>query len=82
MPNKKSDKRPLIKMPVNVDIERSKTHERKVLEFVPNTVKAGEAIIVRADKWGGILKPCFVVLNVDGKELIIKQLKEEKDKTS
>jgi hypothetical protein len=77
MSKKKSGKKPLFGLPINVDIENTKIQEKKILEFVPNTVKPHEAIVVKAEKWGGLLKQSFVVLNIDGKELMIKQIKEE-----
>jgi len=76
--NKNSNEKPLFKLPLNIDIENTKIQERKILEFVPNTIKSGEAIIVRTKKYAGLSEPCFVVANMNGK-ITIKQLKEEKD---
>ena len=80
MSNKKSNEKFLSKFPLNINYENIK--ERKILEFDPRKIKAGEATIVKVDKWAGLSNTCFAVLNVDGKNLIIKPLKEEKDKIS
>jgi len=81
MSNKKSRKKPLIESPLKLGYEIAKTEERKILEFDPNRVKAGEAIIVKVGRLGGLTNTCFAVLNVDGRDLVIKQIKEAKDKT-
>lgn len=73
MPKKKTDK-----LPVSLRYERARIEERKMLQFIPNTVKDGEAIIVRTKKWAGISEPCFVVVNNKG-EITVKQIKEEKE---
>jgi len=82
MSPKKSEKKTLFGLPISadidVDIANTRTQEKKILEFVPNTVKPHEAIVVKADKWAGLLKQSFVVLNIDGKDIVIKQIKEEK----
>ena len=79
MSTKKRNKKPLIKLsPLNIDIENVKVQERKILEFVLNTIKSGEAIIVRTKKYAGLSEPCFVVANING-EIKIKQIKEDKN---
>jgi hypothetical protein len=82
MTPEKPEKKPLFRLPisadVNVDVANIKTQEKKILEFVQNAVKPQEAIVVKADKWGGLVKQSFVVLNVDGKDILIKHIKEDK----
>jgi len=81
MPQKKSGKKSLIESPVKLGYEVTKTQERKILEFDPNRVKAGECVIVKVGKFGGLTNTCFAVLNKDGEEIIVKHLKEEKSET-
>ncbi len=66
-----------VKLPANIDInvDRTRVEEKKVLEFVPNTVRNGEAIIVRIKKYGGLAETCFVVCNKNGK-IVVMQVKE------
>lgn len=71
MPRRKSDKPPF-----SLNYEITRVEERKMLQFIPNTVKNGEAIIVRTKKWAGIAEACFVVCKNKGK-IEIKQIKEE-----
>jgi hypothetical protein len=52
---------------------------RRILEFVPNTIHAGEAVIVRTKKYWGLSEPCFVVYNIDGR-VEFKQIKEVRRK--
>lgn len=81
MSKKKSGKESLIQFPVKIDYENIKTQERRILEFDPNRIKAGEAIVVKVAKFGGLTNVSFAVLNIDGKDILVKQLKEEKSKT-
>lgn len=67
-----SEKESLIKSPVSLGVEIKKTNDRKVLEFVPNTIKEGEAIIVRTKKWAGLSEACFVVCLNNGKISIVQ----------
>jgi len=69
---------PLVETPVKMGYERKNIKERQILEFVPNTIKDGEAVIVRTKKWAGLSEPCFAVANNKGK-IKIKQIKEEKE---
>lgn len=71
MPNKKEPLLPPFEYPVKY------LKKREILEFVPNTLKQGEAIIVRTKKNLGLSEPCFVVFNNNG-NIEIKQIKEEK----
>jgi len=75
------DKKPLFKFPINldVDIQDKDIKERMILEFVPHTIKPDEAVVVRVSNWCGLKNTAFVVLNRDGKELIIRQLKESSE---
>ena len=72
-----NDKKPF-KLPINFDIDIKDIKDRKILEFVPHTIKPDEAQIVRVSNWGwsGLQKTTFVVLNKGGNELIIERLKE------
>lgn len=69
-----SNKEPLLP-PLDYPIKYEK--KREILEFVPNMIKSGEAIIVRTKKNLGLSEPCFVVFNNNG-NIEIKQIKEEK----
>jgi len=82
---KRSKKRkPFFKFPLganldaNVEYARKNVKEKRVLEFVPNRVKNGEAIIVRIKRWAGLREACFVVSNNNGK-ITIEQVIEEKE---
>jgi len=68
---------PLIESPLNIKYENIK--EKQTIEFIPNTIKEGEATIVRIKKWVGISEPCFAVALVNGK-IQVKQIKEEEQK--
>lgn len=72
MPPKKT----IAKLPINAEITytKIKKEERRILEFDPTRIKAGEAVIVKVSKWGGLSNQSFVVLNIKGKELLIRQL--------
>lgn len=71
---------PLVETPIKVEIEKKDIKERQILEFVPNTIKDGEVVIVRTKKWAGLSEPCFAVANIKGK-IKVKQIKEERDKS-
>jgi hypothetical protein len=81
MTRKKSDKKSLIQSPFEIEINygKMKTEERKILEFDPNRIKANEVVVVNVSKWGGLLNQSFAVLNCNGKEIVIRQLKKEKN---
>lgn len=49
--------------------------EKKTLEFDPDRIKPGEAIVVKVSKWDGLVNAFFAVMNVGGKQIIIKRLK-------
>lgn len=70
------DKKPFFKLPFNIDIQDKDIKERRILEFVPHTIKPNDAQVVIVPKWDGFRKTAFVVLNKDGKEIIVRQLKE------
>ena len=74
MPSDETKKEITIKSPLNINIENSKTQDRRILEFIPNKLKEGEAIIVKTKRWTGISEACFAVCLKDGK-LNIQQLK-------
>ena len=59
-----------------ISYKKKKTENKQILEFDPNRIKQGEAVVIQVPKWGGLLNQCFVILNVDGKKMIIRQLKE------
>lgn len=65
-------------IPVNISYDSSKTEEKKIVEFDPNRAGPGEIIIVKVEKWRGLFNSCFAVMNVDGKEIIVKPLNESK----
>jgi hypothetical protein len=69
--------RSLIGLPITVDFAGVKTEERKILEFDPNKIKKGQLIIVKVSKFMGFSNAVFAVLNVDGKNVVIKQLKDK-----
>jgi len=73
------DKKLPFKLPFNFDIDIQNIKERRILEFVLHTIKPNDAQIVVVPNWGGLKKTGFVVLNKDGKEIIIKQLKENSE---
>lgn len=75
------DKKPFFKFPVNfdVDIQDKDIKVRKILEFVPGSIKPGDAQVVIVPKWNGLRKTAFVVLNIDGKEISVTQLKESSE---
>ncbi len=77
MSNKKSIKLP--KLPVNIDIEHTKILEKKILEFVPHTIKPNDAQVVKVKSLGGLSEKAYVVLNVDGKNIIIKECTSQKE---
>jgi hypothetical protein len=64
--------RPLVP-PLEYPIKYEK--KRKILEFVPNTINSGEAIVVRTKKNLGLSEDCFVVYNNNG-NIEIKKVKE------
>lgn len=76
------DKKPFFKLPINldVDIQDKDIKVRKILEFVPHTIKPNDAQVVIVPKWNGLRKTAFVVLNIDGKEISVTQLKESSEK--
>lgn len=49
--------------------------EKKTLEFDPQRIKPGEAIVVKISKWDGLVNSFFAIMNVGGKRVIIKRLK-------
>jgi hypothetical protein len=67
MSNNENDKKLSIKLPFNIDIANTRIQERKILEFVPYTIKSGQAIIVRTKKNAGLSERCYVVCNRKGK---------------
>ena len=60
-----------------IDIKNAKTVEKKVLEIDPDRIKVGEAIIYKVPSWFGFKNECFAILNIDGKRLIVEQLKRK-----
>ena len=74
--DKNSNEKPLIKLPLNVDLKDIKIQERKILEFNPNRIKSGEAIVVKVKKFAGLSEQCFAVANING-EIIVKCLKDK-----
>ena len=81
MPDDKKDKKPF-KFPFgfDIDIQDKDIKVRKILEFVPHTIKPNDMTITRVPDWGGLKNQTFAVLNKDGKEIIIKQLKKSSEK--
>ena len=61
-----------------IKYEKIDIKEKKILEFIPNTIKNGEVAIVRVKKWAGISELCFAIANNNGK-ITIKQFQEEND---
>ena len=59
----------LFKFPIYYDVEDKKKYEKKVLEFIPNIIRKGEAIIVRVPKYLGFSEKTFVrpCINTTGK---------------
>lgn len=49
--------------------------EKKTLEFDPDRIKPGEVIVVKVSKWDGLVNVFFAVMNVGGKQILIKRLK-------
>ena len=78
------DKKPFFKFPINldVDIQDKDIKVRKILEFVPGSIKPNDAQVVIVPKWDGLRKTAFVVLNIDGKEISVTQLKESSEEES
>jgi hypothetical protein len=52
---------------------------RRILEFIPNSIREGEAVIVKTKKYLGLSEPCFVVYNINGK-VSFKQIMESRRK--
>ena len=75
------DKKSFFKFPINldVDIQDKDIKVRKILEFVPGSIKPNDAQVVIVPKWDGLRKTAFVVLNIDGKEISVTQLKESSE---
>ena len=59
-----NNKKPAFKLPINIDIKD--TYDKKVLEFVPNRINEGEAIIVNTKRYLGLSHKKFVVQHVNG----------------
>ena len=80
MPDDKKDKKPF-KFPFgfDIDIQDKNIKERRILEFVPGSIKPGDAHVVIVPKWDGLRKTAFIVLNIDGKEIDVTQLKESSE---
>ncbi len=72
-PNREALREVLGRLPVDIQIKYEK--ERKILEFVLNRIKDGEAIVVKTKKWAGISEACFVVSMYNG-VVSIQQVKE------
>lgn len=72
--NKEKEKLPLPSVEFPIKYEKT----RQILEFVPNTINSGEAVIVKTKKYWGLSEPCFVVHNNNGK-IEIRQIKEERE---
>jgi len=67
----------LIPFPLNISYDSSKTEEKQIVEFDPNRIEPGEIIIVKVEKWRGLSNSFFAVMNVDGREIIVKPLNEK-----
>ena len=74
--SRKTKKSSLISLPVNFSFDSSKTEEKQIVEIDPNKIAPGEIGIIKVGKWGGFSSKCFAVMNVDGKEVIIRLLAE------
>lgn len=69
-----------MRFPFNIDVENIKTIEKKVLEIDPNGIKVGEVVIITVPQWGGLKNECFAVMNVDGKHILVEQLRKKEKK--
>jgi hypothetical protein len=78
-----TEKKSLIDSPIKAEATLSRTNSKiqvetkETLEFDPSKIKAGELLIVTVKKWGGLVNQSFAVLNVEGKGIVIEQLKEK-----
>ena len=76
--SRKTRKDPLIPLPLNISFDRSKTEDKQIVEFDPNKIEPGEIGIIKVEKWRGFSNKFYAIMNVDGKEIIIRQLDEGK----
>jgi hypothetical protein len=60
--------------PIDLTYSRKSYTEKKTLEFDPERIKPGEAIVVKVSKWDGLVNAFFAVMNVGGKQIVIKKL--------
>lgn len=67
------EEKPKIKLPIGLGLNIDRINNRSILEFVPNIIKPGEAIVVRVKKNLGLSEKCYVVLN-DGRRVIVSLL--------
>ena len=76
--SRKLKKDPLIPLPLNISFDSSKTEDKQIVEFDPNKIEPGKIGIVKVEKWRGFSNKFYAVMNVDGKEIIIRLLDESK----
>jgi hypothetical protein len=62
---------------LNIDYKNAKVVERKTLELDPNKLRPGEVLIVKIAQWFGLKIAFFAVMNIDGKRLLVEQLRVE-----
>ena len=82
MTRKKSASESLINFPLDanldINIDKKNIEIKKSLEFNPSKLQPDEAMVVQVKKWAGLSNQTFAILNLGGKELVVKQIKEEK----
>ena len=70
----KAEKNPFIRPTINIGYAKSKVVNRQIRETNPNRVKPGEIVIFDAEKWFGFSHKYYAIMNVEGKDIVVRRL--------